>query len=232
MGKPFGRMKFGRPYIPRHSYHMGRWATVLLVVFTLIYVITLTASQASRTMERVAEKKLEIHATRIINSAVKETLDKGLYGDLVSIDRSSEGRVLSVSAVTGEMNRLKYNLTDNILNALESEDNKRYCIPLGALTDMLMLSGLGPDIPFDILPYGGARVDYRTAFTSAGVNQTLCEIYVDITLDLYAVSPTLKVGTTVTTSVVAERTIIVGEVPRYFAGNPKENTPKRVAFSD
>lgn len=218
MGNTYGKMKFGRPYKARRRWRISRWAVVLLVTFTVIYTIVFAAAQASRTMEKVAAKKLEINATRIINDAIKDTLDKEYYGGLLDISRSSEGKILSIATDTAAMNRLKYTLTDNILYALENSDNKSYSIPLGALTDMVMLSGSGPSIPFDILPYGGGKVDFRTSFTSAGVNQTLCEVYIDISADLYAVSPTLKVGATVTTSVVAERTVIVGEVPRFWSG--------------
>lgn len=217
--RKFGTMKFGRPYKPCRRHHIGRWSTILLVVFAIVYGLVFTASQASRTMEKVAAKKLEINATRIINNAVGDTLDDGYYGKLLEVSRSAEGKILSITTDTAEMNRLKYALTDNVLTALEKSENKRYHIPLGALTDMVMLSGMGPSVPFDILPYGGGKVDFRTSFTSAGVNQTLCEIYIDITADLYAVSPTFRVGATVTTSVVAERTVIVGEVPRLLSGN-------------
>lgn len=224
MTKKYRAMKFGKPYklyiMPSARRKINRRCGIFLAVVSVIYVVCAAAAGFNSVIEKMSVKFLEANAARIINTAISDSLVRDFdYSKLVNITYSPQGEIASVSADTGEMNRLKATLTLDILNAIERSGEKSYSVPLGNLTEIILFSGIGPDICFNILPYGAATVDFRNGFTSAGVNQTLHEVYIDITADLYAVSPVSKVCATVTTSVMAARTVIVGEVPHLFAGD-------------
>ncbi len=218
----FRQMKFGKPYkayiLPKKRRRIGRWAAAILIISAVAYAFFATAAALTPAIEKVSVKLLEVNASRIINDAITESLDGNVsYDDLAHISYDDDGSVKSITTHTSQMNRLKSFLTLKILSSIEQNGSKGFSVPLGSLTDIMIFSGVGPDIPFKIIPYGSATVDFRNEFTSAGINQTRHEIYIDITVDLQALSTVSGVRGTVTTSVMAAQTVIVGETPHFFA---------------
>lgn len=215
-------MKFGKPYksyiLPRKRQYIGRWSVIILIISAVVYAFFATAAALTPALERVSTKLLEVNASRIISQAITESLDGNVsYNDLAHISYDDDGSVKSITTHTDQINRLKSLLTLKILSSIEENGKNGFCVPLGALTDILLFSGVGPDIPFSIIPYGSATVDFRNSFTSAGINQTRHEIYIDITVDLQALSSVSRVRGTVSTSVIAAQTVIVGQTPHFFA---------------
>ncbi|MDE6280627.1 MAG: sporulation protein YunB, partial [Oscillospiraceae bacterium] len=60
---------------------------------------------------------------------------------------------------------------------------------------------------------GEVIADYTNSFTSAGVNQTLHRVCLDITATIYLFLPGEVLPVTVSSSVCVAETVIVGETP-------------------
>lgn len=227
MKKKFAQMKFGRPYRvyvhPTRKKRVSRWAVALLIITALTYCICAAVINVYPVIEDVSQKLLQANATNMINTAVLDSLgDEDLYDKLMDISYNDSGQITSIAANSAEINKLKSALAVDILNSIEQFGSEGFTIPLGNLTDVILLSGLGPHIPFRIVPYGTAQVDFRSAFTEAGVNQTRHEIYIDITADMHAISAVSRIRGTVTTSVMAAQTVIVGQTPQFFVERVSE----------
>lgn len=223
------KMKFGKPYkvyiTQKRKRKYSRVCTAILISSLIIYILCLFFSQISPTVEAVSQKLLEVNATKIINEAVLKSID-GKTDSLVKISRSESGDITSITADAVELNKLKSSVTLDLLNSLENISTSDFSVPLGNFTDFILLSGLGPHITFKLIPYGSAKVDFRNSFSSAGINQTRHEIYIDISADIGAISPISRVHTTVTTSVLASETIVTGKIPRFFSDNSYEQNVK------
>ena len=91
-------------------------------------------------------------------------------------------------------------------------------VPLGAFTGISVLAGFGPEITFRVLQVGSVICSFESEFTSAGINQTVHSIYLDVTSEVSVVLPSgTKKISTVTEVMVAE-SLIVGEVPDIYWG--------------
>lgn len=220
MKKKFGTMKFGKPYKtyirPARKKRISRWAAVLLIVTSVIYCICAALLKIYPVIEDVSQKLLEANAVNIINTAVLDNLSADVYSKLMEISYDADGQITSITADTTEINKLKSSLAVEVLNDIEQFGSKGFTIPLGNLTDIILLSGIGPKIPFRIVPYGTVQVDFRSQFTDAGINQTRHEIYIDITADMRAISAVSRIQGTVSTSVMVAQTVIVGDTPQFF----------------
>lgn len=226
MKKKFGHMKFGRPYRvyirPSAKRSVSRRAVALLIISAILYCIVAAVVNVYPVIEDVSQKLLQANASAMINNAVLDSLGQDdIYGRLVNISYDESGRITSISADTAEMNKLKSSVTIDILNSIEQFGSEGFSVPLGNLTDIILLSGMGPYIPFRIVPYGTVQVDFRSSFTDAGINQTRHEIYIDITADMHAISAVARIRGSVTTSVMAAQTVIVGDTPQFFADGIK-----------
>lgn len=221
MKNKFSPMKFGRPY-RRYIYYnrrmyFSRRALVLLIITGVIYCIVSAVTNVYPVIEDVSQKLLQANATNMINTSVMDSLgESNIYDEIMNITYNQEGEITSVTANASAINRLKSSLAVDILNSIDQFGSEGFTVPLGNLTDIILLSGIGPHIPFKIVPYGTVQVDFRSAFTEAGVNQTRHEVYIDITADMRAISAVSRISGTVSTSVMAAQTVIVGQTPQLF----------------
>ena len=222
MKKKFGNMKFGRPYrmyvrrSDRKRY--SRIALVILAVSAVAYCIFSALSGVYPVIEDVSRELLRANATEIINTSVLRCIgDDNISNCLVNISYDESGNITSLTTNSAETNKLKSTIALDVLNGIEQFGTDGFTVPLGNLTDLVLLSGVGPRIPFRVIPYGSVQVDFRSEFSDAGINQTLHRIYIDVEMNLHAVSVVSGVKTNVCTSVLASETVIVGNVPQFVA---------------
>ncbi|MBR2477020.1 MAG: sporulation protein YunB [Clostridia bacterium] len=222
MRKKFGNMKFGRPYRAyirrKDRRRYSRIALVILIVSAVTYCIFSAMSKVYPVIEDVSGELLRSNSTEIINTSVLRSIeDKDIYNDLVNITYDESGNITSLTTNSTEINKLKSTVALDILNGIEQFGIDGFAVPLGNLTDLVLLSGVGPRIPFRVIPYGSVKVDFRSEFTDAGINQTLHRIYIDVNMNLHAVSVVSQIKTNVSTSILAAETVIVGDVPQVVA---------------
>ena len=168
----------------------------------------------------VANSNLKYIATKIINKSVSDKFSQnGInYSDLIVISKDNNNRVSSVSVNFPKINKIKSELTLSILEDISNIDNTKIKIPLGNFFNNEFMSGIGPKIPFKIVPTSEVEINLRDDFKGLSINQTLHEIYLDIETNVMAVMPAVKTGATVRTSFLVGHTVIVGEVPETYTG--------------
>ena len=216
-------MKFGRPYrsyISKDSKKQFRKTGIwILILLSAIYCVVFTLIHIYPVIEDVSKSLLNAYGTEIINRAILEDIEgSDIYNEIITTAKDENNNISYIQTNSANMNKLKSRLSLNVLNKLDQFGSKGFTIPLGNLTDIILLSGIGPVIPFKIIPYGSADINFRSEFSSAGINQTRHEIYIDVTAKLHAISAVSQIETVVTTSVMACQTVIVGDVPQFFAG--------------
>ena len=86
-------------------------------------------------------------------------------------------------------------------------------VPIGVFTGIEFLAGFGPDVTFKIIPVGSVSCDFRSSFVSAGLNQTLHSIYMDVTATVSVVMPSRTQEISVPTQVLICESVVVGEIP-------------------
>ena len=105
---------------------------------------------------------------------------------------------------------------DAIIAQIGTIDNDPMGVPLGALTGIDLLSALGPRLPVQVISVSTAEGQYRNDFTSAGINQTLHRIMLDVTLNARLLLPGGVVEVLVSTPVCISETVIIGQVPQTY----------------
>ena len=88
--------------------------------------------------------------------------------------------------------------------------------PLGSLILPQFFSGKGPHIPVHILSIRNSDASFASNFSQAGINQTLHQLTMVVSIDVAMLVLGKTSGFTVTSEVVVAETVIVGEVPQTF----------------
>ena len=152
--------------------------------------------------------------TVAVNDAVYYTLsDEMRYEDLVSITRDGEGNIVAVTANPLKLNKIARDTASISQSNLKNLSLNGIPVPLGALTGIEALAGLGPSIQFRIIPVSSVSCDFSSTFESVGINQTRHCIYLNIIADISIVMPSRTENFAVTTEILVGESIIVGSIP-------------------
>lgn len=197
-----------------------KYYIIAVIFFVIIYILKLYFCTMRPMILRVAQTRMEYISNKVINKAVSNVLKNNniKYSDIVIMQKDTEDHVASISIDFVKMNRIKSDLVLEILEQLNNTHYTDIAIPLGNFLELEFLMGMGPKIPFRIIPHGTVYVDYRDEFKSMGINQTCHEVYLDINTKVSGVMPGFKTSANIETSIIAAHTVIVGDVPQTYTG--------------
>lgn len=186
---------------------------ILAVIFCLSALFIYTVSTLSPIIKARAVEYSRSHATRVINTAVHEVIEEGEYPELVEIKRDSEGNVLSISADTAAINKLKSSVSLKILELLSMDGNRDLKVPIGNLTGVYLLSGRGFSVYVRLIPTDSVLTTVESSFSDEGINQSWHRITMKVTLKLGVIVLGEHISVDVCDSIVIADSVIVGKVP-------------------
>ena len=193
---------------------------LLLMIPCGMLLLTLLSSELflAPTVRAGARRKSRAAATYLINASVYRCMrEKNIrYGDMISFEKNDDGQITALSADMAEMNDLKARITLDIYKNLAANGKSTLSIPLGSLTRLTFLAGKGPAVSFCFVPTGDITSNFRSDFSSGGINQTCHRIYLDVTVGITVLFPIQTLSDEVKTSVCLAETVIVGAVPDAF----------------
>ena len=189
-----------------------------IVVLLLAVGLLILQSSIGPVMEEVAVVYSRNTASRIIESAIWETMEEtnGQYEDYVRLIKDENGKVQALKTDVIAVNSLKSRASLKILEKLQDEKIGTFEIPLGTLTGSNLLSGTGPDITVRLVPAGSVVSTAENSFSSAGINQTRHQIMLRVSVTIKAVLPNTTIETEVESCVCIAETVIVGSVPNVY----------------
>ncbi|HWQ50563.1 MAG TPA: sporulation protein YunB [Terriglobales bacterium] len=193
-------------------------SALLLAVLLLAYLSLRFFDATLRPLvEGVGVAKAKAIANTSVMRAVEEELSENgvTYADLVSVETSESGEVRALVCDIVRINQLKSRVSQRVQDNL-AVDVVRVPIPIGNLFSGDLLSGRGPVINLRLIPYGSVLVNISNEFSSAGINQTLHRILLNITTGVSIMMPVSSVTATVDTTICVAETVIVGRVPEYY----------------
>ena len=168
-------------------------------------------------VQRWAEQRGVNIATRAINNAIQAIMVTGIdSAELVHFQKDQAGRIVGVSFEWGKINNIVSNLTNRIQSAINTTVNEEIPVPLGQLTGVAFLAGLGPRIPVRIIPVGAVSTTPKIEFLEKGINQTFYRIYLDVRTTVRIVVPLVRSDVQVTSAIPIVEQWIVGEVPQVY----------------
>ena len=135
------------------------------------------------------------------------------------LEKNADGTVSNVELDSVEMNRMKARLTEAVSNRLMSLENQDVAIPLGTLLGWQLLAGRGPEVHLQIVPASFVESNVVDTLETAGINQTQHRVCIRFTVEMSAILPGYSTSVDVTDEVCVAQTLIVGQVPEFYAQN-------------
>ena len=208
-------------YQPKRARRHKRKKRLLIVLICLFAATCLLFFYFQRNVRRVlisiSEATMRASTTVAVNDAVYYTLSDDLrYEDLVYGERDEKGNIVAVSANALKINKIARDTASISQSNLKSLSLNGIPIPLGALTGIEAFAGLGPSIPFRIIPVSSVSCDFSSEFESVGITQTRHSIYLNVIADISIVMPSRTENFAVVTEILVGEFVIVGSVPDTF----------------
>lgn len=189
----------------------------ILCLFLIIFFYT--DSCIRPTVTNMASMQAQAMSTIVINQAVDDYLNSQDidYNSLVMLERDNNGNIISVQTDMSKLNILKAEITTKAQEALFNYTKDCVSIPIGNLTGMDYFTGKGPKI---IITYDiscSAFSNISSDFESAGINQVLHKITLDVSTQVFIMVPGNRSTSTTTSSFCIAETVIVGLAPNSYA---------------
>ena len=195
-----------------------------LVYFKRVVVVLLILSVAGMIFFRfkynsairgLAQTQVKNATSDLINDAIDKQIETEniQYDRIVYFEKDLDGRITALKTNMSEMNRLKTDILNIINDEILALDTSDLGIPIGSLFLPEFLSGRGPVIPVRILSIRNSEASFSSRFTEAGINQTLHQINMHVSVDVAVLVLGKTEHFTVSSQMVIAETIIVGQVP-------------------
>ncbi|MBE5783465.1 MAG: sporulation protein YunB [Clostridiales bacterium] len=197
-----------------------RMAVIILLVAAALFL------SLEKNLEAVildlAHARAEAIAVEYINEAVRGVIKDGVtYGDMMTVQTDTQGRVTLIQANAARMNELATATALRAQEQLESAEAQSVDIPLGAALGIPFFSAMGPKVQVRILPVSAVTAAFSTEFESAGINQSRHKIFLSLETTVRLVIPTGARQAQINSQVLIAESIIVGEVPQSYVNVPE-----------
>ena len=192
------------------------WIAVIAII--CICLLVLFRIKFSAPIRNLARTQVTNATSDLINDAIDKQIEDGKiqYDRIVYFEKDLNGRITALKTNMSEVNRLKTDILNLINDEILALDTTNLGIPIGNLILPEILSGRGPGIPVHILSIRNSDASFHSSFTEAGINQTLQQLIMDVSVDVTVLVLGDTESFTVTSQVVVAETIIVGQVPETF----------------
>ena len=202
---------------------MARFIRKIIRFFLLLVIVTFALLMVFRiryydAIRELSETQVRNSTSDLINDAISRQIASGniRYERIVYFEKDLEGKITALKTNMTEVNRLKTDILNLINDEILALDTTDMAIPVGSLIFPEFFSGRGPGIPIQILSIRNSDGSFKSYFSEAGINQTLQQLTMDVSVDVSVLVLGKTESFTVSSQVVVAETIIVGQVPNTY----------------
>jgi len=176
-------------------------------------MIIVIERRASPQIHALTETIARQQAAEAISFAVEQVLAEVevSYETLVRYSTDTDG-IRSIQTNAREVNLLRAQINSAVEDAVNLRRG-RLRIPFGALMGSDLFAGRGPNISVPLRMAGSAISDIRSDLSSAGLNQTMHRILMDLVVTISVILPGGAETFEIEMTVSLAETVIVGNVP-------------------
>lgn len=212
-----GELSFKNKVKILFNKHKKRYKAVSLILLVICLFFIVFSFMVNPVIMDTVEIKSKALATRAMNDSIADVvMNSIIYDDLVSIVSDDFGNISMIQANSLEINNLSKDLAQTCEVRIAEFGGNGVAIPLGTFTGIPLFVGRGPRIRVKMTPIGSVICKFVSHFESAGINQTVHKIYVNINATVAVVMPLSSRSFKAEQQVLISESVIVGQVPEVY----------------
>ena len=209
-------------YKKRHrKNNLRRCFSVLLILLIILGVFYYYKNIICEQIFRITANQTTAFCVESVNFAILSLFEDEIkYENLIELQQNEQGEITLINANPLKINILSRKIAKTTSDVLKSKLNNGVKIPAFAFSGISVLAGYGNEVLFKTMSVTSVDCSFRSDFKSAGINQTLHSIYIDVDVKVMIEMPLTISECAERTSVLVCESIIIGKVPdTYFDGN-------------
>lgn len=220
MDKIYSRTRIKLPQFNNKGRKNNKKVYRLTKVLLVMLIAGLTFNIIIKSITPVIDKNCcniaKSIATKISNEQATIVMSKYKYDDLCTVTKDNSGNITMISANIIPINEIISDIAVKIQEELNNTKNDEINIRLGTFTGSKLLSGRGPNVKIKLSTIGNLDTDLRSEFISAGINQTVHKIYLQVECNVIILTPFNTMEEKITNQVLLAEAVIVGTTPNTY----------------
>ena len=212
-----------------------RWLALVVIAAALVWLGNRTLSQINALLKPHVEKVAASEVRNAASSVIKRAVDSLNLKteDLIRVQRDGQGNITDIVYDTQRMNELmslSLDAAQESLNAAEEGETDPhphlvyydkgiiYSLPVGMLTGSVLLANVGPSIDIRMRAVNSLVGQIDAVSTAYGINSTLLEIDLKISVEMLVISPFLLDPQQIEVKIPLVMQIVQGQIPQLMVG--------------
>ena len=187
---------------------------ILMLVLSFVVCATYFRNNIVPIVIESSEAQVRAIGTNAVNLAATTVLQENItYDELFTIVKNENGEIEMIQANSPRINSIARQIANLAQANLDDLGVQTLDIALGTFTGLALLTGFGPNVSIKIMPIGTANCDFVSTFISAGINQTIHRIYIDVYADINVITTIADPTISVKAEVLVCENVIIGKIP-------------------
>ena len=217
MDKIYSRFRIPRIVGIKKINNQKKFLIIIILIILMAYTTAIKIIDVINPMlESYARISARATATTLANDAVGTSMKNYSYNDLCQVEKDEEGNIKLLKLNVINVNKISSDIALQVQNQLNENLKSSFDIRLGTLTANRFFAGKGPVIKIKMETVGDIQTNIKSEFTSAGINQTLHRIYIDIACDINILTPYKDTNEKINMQVLLAEAVIVGNIPETY----------------
>lgn len=194
------------------------WTILIVVILLTVLVFWYIYAVVNPIVVETSEAKIKSLTQTTLSNSVLNIVsnEENLFDELVKYTYSNENKISLISVSSIKANLLARQITNHAQSQLDSVTSTGVEIHMGAFTGITVLASWGPLVKVGLSPIGTVTATFKSEFVSAGINQTVHKIFINLQSSVFVVLPTSSPKIDAHTEVLITETLIVGEIPSTY----------------
>lgn len=138
------------------------------------------------------------------------------FSHMTYLEKDVNGNITAVRTNTAEMNCLKSEIMELLGAEMPELDAQELGVPIGSILLPDYFAGQGVRLPVRVVALSSSDASFSTTFESAGINQSIQRVVLNVSVTLTVLSPAGTQEIDVDSDVIVAETIVVGTVPNSY----------------
>lgn len=220
MDKIYSRKRIRIPKIEyrneNHKKKIRKTIKTAIIVCIAVFAFYTIVKSILPVLDTLCVDKAKSIATMISNQEATNVMKNYKYDDIITIHRNKTNEINMVESNIIVMNEIISDVALRIQENLDEIESEDLYIRLGTFTGSKLLAGRGPKVPIRISSIGNVETDFKSEFKSAGINQTLHRVFLEVKCKVSILTPFKTIEEQITNQVILAENIIVGEIPQSY----------------
>lgn len=197
-----------------------RAITIFVLLFGFFSLCFYYIRLVNPVIKNYTKAKVNALTEQVLNLAVSNVINATInYDSVINISYTNTGEIAYLNANQYVINTITREVVKNAQELMLDLGKEGVGVPIGTFSGLSIFNGRGPNVKLQMLPIGIVASNFDSVFSSVGINNTLHQLFLNVSAKVELVLPLKNCVIDVNQSVLLCEAVILGKVPEVYFGN-------------